>query len=254
MTAFKWKRKAGQSVCKETIKAFTFDACEEEEAENSSSEDLLNLQQIKRPRVIALEDKITRKKRLQEEGSFLAENKRYWEALIKWDEASQLCPNDEKLYEMKAQVLLALHELFPAILAAEQAVKLNPCWWVAYQTLGRAQLSVGEVHLALRSFSKACHINPSNQQLWEDDLFWAHSLIQKSTEIATEEKKSPLETESTISIQEITNSVDRAITYEMNSTKATVDSTVIPQDSATSTDTSRPNHILRNPSWIKLRK
>jgi len=30
---------------------------------------------------------------------------RYWEALQKWDEALQLTPNDEKLHEMRAQVI-----------------------------------------------------------------------------------------------------------------------------------------------------
>jgi len=36
---------------------------------------------------------------------------RYWEALHKWDEALQLTPNDEKLYEMRAQVRRSLMKL-----------------------------------------------------------------------------------------------------------------------------------------------
>ena len=46
-----------------------------------------------------------------------------------------------------SQVLMELQEVHPAIQAAQQAVKTSPVWWVAYQTLGRALLSVGEVQL-----------------------------------------------------------------------------------------------------------
>lgn len=46
------------------------------------------------------------------------------------------------------KVLLELHELFPAIQAAEKAVSLNPHWYVAHQTLGRAQMGYGNVEMA----------------------------------------------------------------------------------------------------------
>ena len=36
-------------------------------------------------------------------------------------------------------------EVLPAIQAAKKAVFLNPKWWVAHQTLGRALMGVGEV-------------------------------------------------------------------------------------------------------------
>jgi hypothetical protein len=45
------------------------------------------------------------------------------------------------------QVLLSLHEMFPAVHAAEMAVKRNPHSWEAWQTLGRAQLGLGEIVL-----------------------------------------------------------------------------------------------------------
>lgn len=45
------------------------------------------------------------------------------------------------------QVLTILQEVFPAVQAAEMAVKLHPLWWESWQTLGRAQLSLGEVDL-----------------------------------------------------------------------------------------------------------
>lgn len=40
-----------------------------------------------------------------------------------------------------------MHELFPAIQAAEKAVSLNPHWYIAHQTLGRAQMSYGDVEM-----------------------------------------------------------------------------------------------------------
>ena len=46
-----------------------------------------------------------------------------------------------------SKVLLELGELFPAVEAAEQAVKLMPTWAMAWQTLGRAQVGLGEVHM-----------------------------------------------------------------------------------------------------------
>lgn len=45
------------------------------------------------------------------------------------------------------QVLTILQEAFPAVTAAETAVKLRPLWWEGWQTLGRAQLNLGEVDL-----------------------------------------------------------------------------------------------------------
>ena len=51
-----------------------------------------------------------------------------------------------KVYFM-FQSLLILNELFPAVQVARKAVEMNPQWWVAHQTLGRAQLNLGEVQL-----------------------------------------------------------------------------------------------------------
>lgn len=42
---------------------------------------------------------------------------------------------------------MELNEVFPAVQAAEKAVGLDPTWSVARQTLGRAQLGLGEVHM-----------------------------------------------------------------------------------------------------------
>jgi len=42
---------------------------------------------------------------------------------------------------------MSLGEVYPAVCAAEKAVSLNANWWIGHQTLGRAQLGLGEVKL-----------------------------------------------------------------------------------------------------------
>lgn len=54
---------------------------------------------------------------------------------------------DHCTLNLDLQVLTVLQEVFPAVQAAEMAVKLRPLWWEGWQTLGRAQLSLGEVDL-----------------------------------------------------------------------------------------------------------
>ena len=50
-----------------------------------------------------------------------------------------------KCFHCKA--LQELNELYEAVFAAEKAVELDPTWAVARQTLGRAQLGIGELDL-----------------------------------------------------------------------------------------------------------
>ncbi|KAL2099797.1 hypothetical protein ACEWY4_004191 [Coilia grayii] len=117
---------------------------------------------------------------------------RHWEAIKRWDEAIQLTPEEASLYEMKAQVLTTLQEVFPAVQAAEMAAKLRPHWWEAWQTLGRAQLSLGEVELASRSFQVAVHLRPCERPLWEEDLAWARKLRdqrRRALTLAAQEKE-----------------------------------------------------------------
>ncbi|XP_064336365.1 tetratricopeptide repeat protein 33 isoform X1 [Camelus dromedarius] len=121
---------------------------------------------------------------------------RYREAIQKWDEALQLTPNDATLYEMKSQVLMSLHEMFPAVHAAEMAVQRNPHSWESWQTLGRAQLGLGEIVLAIRSFQVALHIYPMNPEMWKEDLSWARTL-QEQQKVAQRIKKSDASAEVT---------------------------------------------------------
>ncbi|XP_023226147.1 tetratricopeptide repeat protein 33-like isoform X2 [Centruroides sculpturatus] len=184
MTTFGWKRKIGQKVSREASDAFSNNAKEDDQLAHNPDDH--NVQNFKRRKMSLLEECKSKSLRLKNEGEMLAENERYWEAIKKWDKAIQLTPTDEKLYEMKAQVLMQLNEVFPAVQAAEKAVEFNPRWWVGYQTLGRTQLGIGEIKLAIKSFSRALHINPLEKELWEEDLKWALALWDQKTKQESE--------------------------------------------------------------------
>ncbi|KAM9441476.1 tetratricopeptide repeat protein 33 isoform 1-T1 [Clarias gariepinus] len=180
MTSFCWNRKIGEKVSKAAVQQFEADSANVED--NIELEGVDWLHAIKRKREVLLEDCATKSKRLKDEGALLAEQSKHRQALRKWDEAIQLTPEEANLYEMKSQVLTVLQEVFPAVQAAEMAVKLRPMWWEAWQTLGRAQLNLGEIELAVRSFQVALHLHPLERTLWEEDLRWAlHLREQKHT-------------------------------------------------------------------------
>ncbi|XP_078287227.1 tetratricopeptide repeat protein 33 isoform X1 [Rhinoraja longicauda] len=196
MTSFGWKRRVGEKVSRAA--AQTFEAAAAAAAavgEDGAAEPGVDwLHVTKRRRETLLEDCAAKSKRLKDEGAFFSENGRYWEAIGRWDEAIQLTPECAALYEMKAQVLMILNEVFQAVQAAEVAVRLKPRWWEAWQTLGRAQLSLGEVALALRTFQQAVHAFPGERSLWDEDLCWAVELRRRQRELAevgAEEEPAP---------------------------------------------------------------
>lgn len=186
MASFGWKRKVGEKVSKSVVQQFQAEAEKASDHGGSQDEEVDWLHAIKRRREVLLEDCAAKSQRLKDEGALLAEEGRHWEAIKKWDEAIQLTPDNPLLYEMKSQVLTILQEVFPAVKAAEMAVKFRPLWWEGWQTLGRAQLNLGEVDLALRSFQVAIHLCPSERTLWQEDLVWA-SRLQKQN-LANKEK------------------------------------------------------------------
>ncbi|KAJ3605321.1 hypothetical protein NHX12_027370 [Muraenolepis orangiensis] len=184
MASFGWKRKVGERVSKSALQQFEAEAEKTGERpgaggdrppgeEEEDGEEVDWLHAVKRRREVLQEDCAAKSERLKSEGALLAEEGRNWEAIKKWDEAIQLTPENPLLYEMKSQVLSVLQEVFPAVEAAELAVKLKPMWWEGWQTLGRAQLSLGE---AVRSFQVAVHLCPSDATLREKDLGWAQTL------------------------------------------------------------------------------
>ncbi|XP_065583190.1 tetratricopeptide repeat protein 33-like [Artemia franciscana] len=191
-----WKRKAGDKIKKTVLKPFTDDeAVEEETVFSGLLEENILLPQPKKIKFPTLEDSHSKARRLKLEGATLAEGERYWEAIKRFDGALQFTPLDETIHEMKAQAYMQLQEIWPAVSSAEEAVRLNQLWYIGHQTLGRARLGVGDVQLALKSFMKAYHLNPTSMELYVDDLLWAKSLNDQRKEahvrnIKAEEKKS----------------------------------------------------------------
>ncbi|XP_054842817.1 tetratricopeptide repeat protein 33 [Eublepharis macularius] len=185
MASFGWKRKIGEKVSKVTSQQFEAQAADEQ---GLDSDEANGLPEAKKKKGLLHEDCLAQSKQLKDEGAALAENERYREAIHKWDEALQLTPEDATLYEMKSQVLMSLHEMFPAVHAAQLAVEKDAHSWEAWQTLGRAQLGLGEITLAIRSFQIALHICPLSPELWNEDLSWArqlHKQQKKATDTET---------------------------------------------------------------------
>lgn len=91
---------------------------------------------------------------------------------------------DAQLLEMKAQALMELDEVFPAVQAAEAAVLSHPAWHIGWRTLGRAQLGFGDVDIAIKSFSKAIHLKPDDEECRKQDLEWAMELKEKRSQPA----------------------------------------------------------------------
>ena len=194
MTSFGWKRKFSGNIKKPATAAKAFDENEQVEEEDVDP-DFDWIAQAKRQKFEALEDNKALFVRLKQEGVTLAEDEKFWQAIDRWDNALVINAEDATVFEMKAQALINLHEWIVAIKAAEKSVELRPNWWVAHQTLGRAQMGIGEVRLALRSFKVALHLNPDNEELRIDDLGWAFSLLKEkeakeSSEIITDETES----------------------------------------------------------------
>ena len=75
-------------------------------------------------------------------------------------------------------MLTILQEVFPAVKAAEMAVKFRPLWWEGWQTLGRAQLNLGEVDLV----GVALHRKRKQTQVW-------HTNAKTGLDVRTGENK-----------------------------------------------------------------
>lgn len=100
---------------------------------------------------------------------------------------------DAQLLEMKAQVLMELDEAFPAVQAAEAAVLSNPLWHIAWRTLGRAHIGFGDIEIAIKSFSRAIHLQPDDEETWKQDMHWAVEIREKQTHTQSEELTSAVQ-------------------------------------------------------------
>lgn len=191
MTSFGWKKKTPhlQKTNSRVHSSSTFtdskdisDKSDDSETEDTNHDWLKTYKKRKlNEKVENIEQKIIR---LKNEGIKFAENEEYWQAIGRWDDALKILQNinlkdiTQKIYhEMKSQAFIQLHEWEPAIESAKLALKYDPNWYSAHQTLGRAYLGVGNVLEAVRAFSKARHICPEDEEIKVQDLEWANSLL-----------------------------------------------------------------------------
>ena len=100
--------------------------------------------------------------KLMDEGTALASEGRYAEALVKFE---AITDTDAVVYEARAQVLMALDRDFEAVTASEAATRLAPDWSVAFWTLARARRQLGEPDTAVQAFDRALGLDPENTDL-----------------------------------------------------------------------------------------
>jgi predicted Zn-dependent protease len=118
---------------------------------------------------------------LQAEGCTLAEEGNFAGALVRWDQAIRLTPDRAVLHELRAQVLIEMDQVFPAVQAATMAVTLAPHWPEGYLTLARAQLNYGEVELAIENLTHLLRIDSQNS-IAKAELLSAQDLLPRKKE------------------------------------------------------------------------
>lgn len=63
----------------------------------------------------------------------------------------------------------------------------------------------------MQSFSRAVHLDPGNKDLWEDDLMWAYSLLQKREKLQGERKQLLEGKEKGVKIVEVENDIENDV-------------------------------------------
>eukprot|EP00475_Leptophrys_vorax_P002629 TRINITY_DN11479_c0_g1_i1.p1 TRINITY_DN11479_c0_g1~~TRINITY_DN11479_c0_g1_i1.p1 ORF type:complete len:195 (-),score=49.93 TRINITY_DN11479_c0_g1_i1:181-765(-) len=89
-------------------------------------------------------------------------------ALMHWNAHLQVNPQDFKVLEEKAQVLLELGNYFEAIRTAEFAIRIDPNYSFSLLTLSRAQLEFGEPFLAMKNAQRAAFLRPDLTECRDD--------------------------------------------------------------------------------------
>jgi len=108
------------------------------------------------------------------------------EATKNGEEAIKVNPKSYKAYEVLGRIDLKRNKIKDAIVSANKALELNPYFTEAYLLLGTAQLAANDMPAAESSFQKAVNLYPGNIQTHEA-LLLVLKKLQKTTEAKREE-------------------------------------------------------------------
>ncbi len=87
-----------------------------------------------------------------------------------WNDAKtalKLGGEEGPTYDVMGRVLLAKGDPADALTYYRQAQKVEPSWWQSYYDAGRAELALGNQHLAQQEFVRALKLDPTNGQVWQ---------------------------------------------------------------------------------------
>src|SRR6266487_676036 len=101
-------------------------------------------------------------------------NQQYKSALVAYEEALQLGPDDSALYEAKATTLYILGSIDEALATYQQAIKLKPESASVWRGRGQALVSMDRFSEALDAYEHATGLEPDNPYLSKEkgDVFY----------------------------------------------------------------------------------
>ncbi|XP_007951539.1 LON peptidase N-terminal domain and RING finger protein 3 [Orycteropus afer afer] len=105
-----------------------------------------------------------RASKLRHEGNKLYRERQLEAALLKYNEAVRLAPNDHLLYSNRSQIYFTLESHENALHDAEIACKLCPTGFKPHFRKAQALATLGKVEEALREFLYCVHLNENNKK------------------------------------------------------------------------------------------
>ncbi|XP_053436277.1 LON peptidase N-terminal domain and RING finger protein 3 isoform X2 [Nycticebus coucang] len=106
----------------------------------------------------------SRASRLRHEGNQLYRERQVEAALLKYNEAVRLAPNDHLLYSNRSQIYFTLESHEDALHDAEIACKLRPAGFKAHFRKAQALATLGKVEEALREFLYCVSLDGKNKR------------------------------------------------------------------------------------------
>ncbi|XP_003797038.1 LON peptidase N-terminal domain and RING finger protein 3 isoform X2 [Otolemur garnettii] len=138
----------------------------------------------------------SRASQLRHEGNQLYRERQVEAALLKYNEALQLAPNDHLLYSNRSQIYFTLESHEDALHDAEIACKLRPKGFKAHFRKAQALATLGKVEEALREFLYCVSLDGKNKRARSEAQRENQELPQCSSQeeaAAREDDSSPID-------------------------------------------------------------